>query len=327
MTFEKLIDVSLKIFGDKDWPLPLNLARGLHLVDSGKSVGTAAKEVKTTARNLDRLVRSSNRIRDLFDIDFAEIQPGQRERVTLILGQLTLGRCAEIVFEDIYKDEMHSKEFDLKDLRESRSDTDYRLYNGQGRPIYRINIKFHGSRFRRAAELVGLESGDCFALATYKIYSALLKQEQEGLPYFFTVVGVPSLSGKIIGAQIPEEILNLSVLYASSRRPTKKRDYEDTVVRYLISENSDVVQRTLAEIKRADWYMLSARRADNLLRQYLFERVFALRIRGFAQQFRGAELDMHFSLKKDLIPLQQFLKLLRESGQTKVTTLMERGQL
>ena len=64
---------------------------------------------------------------------------------------------------------MHSEEFELRDLREGRTDTDYRLYNGRGRPIYRVNIKFHGSPFRRAPEMVGLESDDCFALATYKI--------------------------------------------------------------------------------------------------------------------------------------------------------------
>lgn len=49
------------------------------------------------------------------------------------------------------------------------------------------------------------------------------------------------------------------------------------------------------------------------------------RIWGFAQQFRGAELDMRFSLSKDLTPLRQILQVLREEGMTKVTTLMERG--
>ena len=68
-----------------------------------------------------------------------------------------------------------------------------------------------------------------------------------------------------------------------------------------------------------------ARRADKLLRELLFERVFALRMRGFARVFGGAELDMHFSLSKDLIPLKQFLATLREGGPQRVTTLMERG--
>jgi hypothetical protein len=51
----------------------------------------------------------------------------------------------------------------------------------------------------------------------------------------------------------------------------------------------------------------------------------ALRIRGFAQQFRGADLDMHFSLQQDLAPLRQLLRALRDEGMTKVTTLTEGG--
>ena len=38
-----------------------------------------------------------------------------------------------------------------------------------------------------------------------------------------------------------------------------------------------------------------------------FERVFALRVRGFAPRFPGAALDMHFSLSPDLTPLHRFL--------------------
>jgi hypothetical protein len=39
----------------------------------------------------------------------------------------------------------------------------------------------------------------------------------------------------------------------------------------------------------------------------------------------GAELDMHFSLKKDLVTLKDFLHTLKEEGQTKMTSLLERG--
>jgi hypothetical protein len=73
------------------------------------------------------------------------------------------------------------------------------------------------------------------------------------------------------------------------------------------------------------WYVLSAKRASNLLREYLFDRVFALRVRGFARAFKAAELDMHFSLSEDLIPLRHFLATLRDEGPQKITTLLERG--
>jgi hypothetical protein len=48
-------------------------------------------------------------------------------------------------------------------------------------------------------------------------------------------------------------------------------------------------------------------------------------MRSFARVFGRAELDIHFSLFKDLIPLDQFLATFREDGLQRVTTLMERG--
>jgi hypothetical protein len=63
----------------------------------------------------------------------------------------------------------------------------------------------------------------------------------------------------------------------------------------------------------------------DLLRELLFDRVYALKIRGFAQQFRRAELDMHFSLRDDLVPLNQFLETLRDQGLTVVASMLERG--
>ena len=72
---------------------------------------------------------------------------------------------------------------------------------------------------------------------------------------------------------------------------------------------------------------LSARRADNLLREKLFERAYALRVPRFAQNYRGAELDMHFSLSSDLTPLTEFLEVLREYGMPGLVSRLERGTL
>ncbi len=220
---------------------------------------------------------------------------------------------------------MHSEEFELRDLREGRTDTDYRLHNGRGRPIYRVNIKFHGSPFRRAPEMVSLESADCFALATYKICSAMEKQRQEGLPYFFAIVGVPNLTGLSVGHDIPPFLIETVALIDQTPKGKSKRDVEDAVVQSLFHTEHPVFQKTLERILGAEWYVLSARRADKLLRDLLFDRVFALRMRSFARVFGRAEVDMHFSLSKDLIPLKQFLATLRDGGPQQVTTLMERG--
>jgi len=191
--------------------------------------------------------------------------------------------------------------------------------------VYRINIKFHGSRFRRAQDLVGLEPSDCFALATYKICSALQKQEEEALPYFFAVVGVPGMSGESVGQSIPSALVEAVALIAQAPKGKGKRLLEDRAVEHLVRTEHSIYMSILGRIKEANWYILSAKRADRLLRELLFDRVFALRVRGFARAFRGAELDMHFSLSQDLIPLRQFLITLREEGPQKITTLLERG--
>jgi len=80
-----------------------------------------------------------------------------------------------------------------------------------------------------------------------------------------------------------------------------------------------------AEIGNAFWYVLSARRADRLLREKLFERMYSVRVRAFARNYRNAELDMHFSLHKDLTPLKSFLLSARERGLHGLAVDLERG--
>lgn len=52
----------------------------------------------------------------------------------------------------------------------------------------------------------------------------------------------------------------------------------------------------------------------SLAPEKLFERCYALRVRGFAQNYRDADLDMHFSLAQDLTPLPEFLRVMSEVG-------------
>jgi hypothetical protein len=325
MNRNDLINTLKEIFPSGTWPKPLHILQALSLAESGTPLPEAAKTVGTNHALVIAARQDPDPVRAILGLALDQIEDRYRRRATQILGQLLLGRCAEIAFELIYKSEMHSEEFELRDVREGRTDTDYRLYNGRGRPIYRVNIKFHGSPFRRAPDLVGLNSSDCFALATYKIHSAIEKQKQEGLPYFFAIVGVPNLTGESVGRDIPPFLIETVALIDQAPKGKSKRDLEDAVVQTLVQNNHGVFQQTLNFILSADWYVLSARRADKLLRELLFERVFALKIRGFARVFRQAELDMHFSLSKDLIPLKQFLTTLREGGPQRITTLMERG--
>ena len=313
-----------RLLGSDDWPKPLHVLQGLELLRTGESLNAAAREVRTTPARLRRAQEAADPFADILGESLPPNSVVVNERAP-ILGNLVLGRAAELVFEEIYRREMPGTEFGLVDLREGRTDTDYRMYNGQGRPVYRINIKFHGARFRRAAELVGLKPEDCFALATYKIDSAMKKQDEEDLPYFFAIVGVAGLTAAAVGDQIPRDVTEaVSFLGRVPRKPSI-RAIEDAAVEYLVRSNAAVATSTIDEIRKADWYMLSARRADRLLREKLFDRVFALRVRNFARAFGGAELDMHFSLAEDLTPFPEFLAALRERGPQAVSTILERG--
>jgi hypothetical protein len=81
-----------------------------------------------------------------------------------------------------------------------------------------VNIKFFGSTFRRAVEMVGLAPDDCFPLATYKIFGALQKQEKDHLPYIFAIVGVPNLTAASIQDQLPADEIQIVALFSRSDR-------------------------------------------------------------------------------------------------------------
>ena len=324
MTSDEFLEHFARLFGNQPWPGGARMLYAIRRLRSGAGEAVVQTEVRTTAAQIAKLTRASDAVSLVLGHDPATVTDEHRARAKQTLGNLLVGRCAEMVFEAAYRSEVHTEELELRDLRESRSDTDYRLYNGNKRPVYRINIKFHGSRFRRAPEMVGLDPEDCFALATYKIFGALKKQEQEGLPYIFAIVGVSGLRADEVGAQFAASDIDfLAAVHAS--KLAGKYDIEEAIVERAIKDKNKAFTETYEKIAAAHWYLLSARRADDLLHKYLYERVFALRVRGFAQTFRGAELDMHFSLSQDLTPLAKYFQLVRDEGHVKVATLLERG--
>ncbi len=253
-----------------------------------------------------------------------------RVRVRKQLGSMLQGLLAERLFEEIYKKTLGTTELRLEDSREARDDTDYRVMNGRSRPVFRINIKFHGTLFRQAQELVGLAPDDCFALATYKIKQGLDKQEREVLPYLFVVVSCP-ISAADVGAGFPADLVELYCMIKDSKRVKGKRNIEEKIVEHVVSGVLPSFQPTLddlhSKLANATWRVISARRADKLLRELLFERVYAVRIKKFTSSYRNAEVDMHLSLASDMTPLHDFLTQLAELGLHGLAGKLERGLL
>ncbi|MGD9602335.1 MAG: hypothetical protein AB7O21_00680 [Gammaproteobacteria bacterium] len=249
-------------------------------------------------------------------------------RAETMLGQLLLGNLAEQAFEHIYRTVIGTTELTLEDDRSARNDTDYRVLNGGRRQVFRINIKLHGARFRNASDMVNLEPEDCFPLATYKIHHGLQKQEQEVLPYLWVVIDCP-IAATEVGKQIPRPWVGLIALAYASKEIKRKRKLEERVVEHLLDSTTEpfvqVVTRLRSEVAAACWYVLSARRANQILREKLFERVFAVRVKSFARNYAGAELNMHFSLRHDMTPLQRFLGIIKDKGLHGITAELERG--
>lgn len=310
--------------GAATWPKPLHLIQGALRVRAGESVQEAARAVRTNASSLSPIVSSPDPVSAVLGVHDAGLTPEEIAKVRRNVGQMLLGRAAEIAFEDIYRSEVNPTEFKLDDLREGRSNTDYFVLNGGDRKVFRLNIKFIGTVFRRGAEMVGLQPNDCFPLATYKIHAALMKQEEEHLPYVFAVVGVPDLAASIADAIPDDEVRMLALLFASEV-VTRKHELEDRFVDRIVAVRSPAFTGAYDRIRSAPWYILSARRAFNLMRENLYQRVYALRVPGFTRQFGRAEVDMHFSLSQDLVSLHQLLLVLRQDGQMRVASMLERG--
>lgn len=72
---------------------------------------------------------------------------------------------------------------------------------------------------------------------------------------------------------------------------------------------------------------LKVHRADDLMRRQLFDRVHALRLRGFNSVFRGAEINMHLSLSREMIAFEEFLRILATRGERELTVRLDRGEI
>jgi hypothetical protein len=316
----------------QDLPKAFRLLAAVPELRAGGDARSIAKSIGTTATRLAALLAAPDPIENVFKASLEQAsEPRPLGKARQGLGQMLLGTLAERVFEDIYKRTMGTNELQLEDSRSSRTDTDYLVLNGQRRKVFRMNIKFHGSPFRKARDLVGLEPEDCFALATYKIDQANRKQLAEVLPFIFVIVGVPGLRGETVGEQLPAELVHLASLVGIGKI-SGKQAFEDAVVHHLIDNpQSAGVEATIAgfrkQIEAAAWRVLSAARARKLLHELLFERVFAVRVKGFTRNYPRAEVDMHFSVSSDLTPLETFLGILRDHGLPSLSIRLDRGDV
>jgi hypothetical protein len=335
-SLDALIPLLRTLYTDVEMPEPFDLLAGVHDHRYSKRLAEPIadkpdRRLAMRAKRVATLLAAPDALQAATDVASGSPLPEKLiARAETMLGQLLLGRMAEHAFENIYRSTIGTTELSLHDERGARNDTDYRVLNGSGRQVFRINIKLHGARFRKAQEAVGLDPEDCFPLATYKIHQGLIKQEREGLPYLWVVIDCP-VAATDIGKQIPRPLVELIALAYASKRITGKRKIEERVVDYLVTATDHAFAAKVADLRaqlaKAPWRVISARRADKLLREKLFDRVFAVRIRSFNRSYGGAELNMHLSLSQDMTPLKDFLQVMKDKGLHGVTAGLERGTI
>ena len=233
------------------------------------------------------------------------------------IAQIFLGTLAEAHFEAVATELLAERPYKIRDDRSGRSDTDYQLMDAAGLAICRFNVKFHGTLFRESKEYVGLDASDCFALATYKINGALRRQEEERLPYVFLIISVPEIPRSIIEGSISADLVWLASISG--------RGTEEAIVRALVDQ--PWARPLKAQIVKSEFRVLSARRAYNLMREKLFERVHALRLRAFNRTFRAAEINMHLSLSQEMISFAELIGVLTTTGVQGLAVRLERGEI
>lgn len=298
----------------------IRFLRALKRLVDGEDSRLVASELKLKRQGLDDLAQRVKQDDLLAILPYDELtSPTELNHRRLGIAQILLGALAEKRFEELIESIAGGK-IRIEDHRPSRTDTDYRLLNGENRPVCRFNIKFHGTLFRSAKDYVGLEPNDCFALATYKIRNALRRQTEEALPYVFVVLSVPDLNAGEVGKLIPDDYVRaLAVLKG-------KRIVEESIAERLRAP--DYITRfepIFARMPEGEFRVISAEKAYRLLREKLFERVHALSVKSFTRTFRNAEVDMHFSLSSELTAVREFLEALLQDSPQKFAVRLYRG--
>jgi hypothetical protein len=310
-----------------DGPLP----KPFHVVEAAAS-GDYSKLSPAAKKRALELSQNPDPVRNALGIDAGFTPPEELARKTRIqLGRMLVGHLAERAFEEIYKRTIGTDDLHLEKITDKHNETDYRVINGSGRQVFRINIKFHGTLFRDARKVVGLEPEDCFALATYKIKQGLEKHDKEGLPYLFLIVSA-NVAASEVGDTIPQPIANLWTLIASTKGKVEgKKRLEDRLVDYLVREPppqfAAIHNRLIQTLAEAKWRVLSARKAQKVMKDLLFQRVFALTVKNFTRAYSRAEVDMHFSMAADMMPLEEFLRQLKAMGHIGVGGLIADGKI
>src|SRR5688572_14722992 len=152
-----LLDVYSRLYPNTaDWSIPFRRLAAVRDIRQGVAPKDAAKTWRVSAAGLKKYL-TADPVQTMFGCTWAEADGSgsddiqkKRRLAKRGIGQMMLGIVAERAFEILYKREIGTDDLKLDDQRGERDDTDYRVLDGTDKPVFRINIKSHGTQFRRA---------------------------------------------------------------------------------------------------------------------------------------------------------------------------------
>ena len=96
------IGLLAELYGDGAWPRPLHLLRGAGLIERGADLKDAARAVGTAPKRLERVATAADAVREVLGAGIGDLEERSLADARNMLGQLVLGRSAELAIEEIY---------------------------------------------------------------------------------------------------------------------------------------------------------------------------------------------------------------------------------
>jgi hypothetical protein len=284
----------IKVIGDCRWEA-VAIAKGYAARAGGSSEEVAAKaifECRTHTQKRSREIISQLSQKTFLDMLTPRERTGSAENPVTKLFPATITE----------KRFLHL----LDDLREKRDSVSYSDDRETGHKLMDftlrenseelpINIKNAGTRFERAADLVGLDPSDCIPIPAYKAHAAV-----DSLPNLLYVVSVDyDLIGNL-NTLLPKMLSRDEVIVwdlLNRYAGTMVRSAEDAFIGEMVDKYWEHIEKI---VQNNPFHAISARKAIRIL-QTLPHRTPGIGLRAWGTG-ASAEVNVHVSIKEDTTP-------------------------
>jgi len=298
---------------------PLERLRAVLLIDEGTELRQVASELGRSPATVRGWMEGfeSGGLRGLLG------EPTGRdevERHLQIFSNLLVAQLGEEIFEPLVVAPVRELGYEVVDRRAEHLEQDFDMQDRDGATAISVNVKVHSSQFRNAPDVVRLEADDCFALALYKILSGFKQTREIGVPFLFLVSIRWGIVEEVM-SRVPEDLSELVELVFRARAQGKRRA-EDRLVQHAVERLREAgTWQELIDMLTAegDHRVLSAKKALDLFMDSFDPRCPALSVPAFGRGFAGtrgvpAEINMHFSIREEMEPLDRVLANLAREG-------------